>query len=268
MGDMLTLYAPLLLRAGGFALVAFLLVLWPLSLRLRDASIVDIFWGPGCAAMAWIYYVSTPGHGLRALIFLVLATAWGVRLGLYLGHRNHGGEDPRYTAIRADVAARGGNFALHSLRVVFIYQGLAMILITLPALFAIAGAAPGVGIAGLLGAFMAAIGLVIETVADQQMSRFRATRQDRSQVMDRGLWRYSRHPNYFGEILVQWGLFLLALDTGPWALVAAAGPAVLTYAIIGPMGAALLEKRLGTNPAYDDYVRRTSVIVPWPPRRA
>lgn len=264
--DDLTGLAPLLLRSGGFVLVAFVLVLWPLSLRLRDASIVDIFWGPGCAAMAWIYYLVTPGTGPRALICLILATAWGLRLGLYIGHRNHAGEDPRYAAIRAEVTARDGNFALYSLRVVFIYQGLAMIAVTLPALFAIAGAAPGLGAIGAIGAIVAASGLIIETIADQQMSHFRATRKDRSEVMDRGLWRYSRHPNYFGEILVQWGLFLLALDTGPWALVAAIGPAILTYAIIGPMGAALLEKNLGTNPAYDDYVRRTSLIILWPPR--
>ena len=85
--------------------------------------------------------------------------------------------------------------------------------------------------------------------------------------MGRGLGPYSRHPNYFGEILVQWGLFVLALDTGPWALIAAIGPAILTYAIIGPTGAALLEKRLGTNPAYDAYVRRTSLVILWPPRK-
>lgn len=264
--DVMTVQAPLLLRSGGFALVAFVLVLWPLSLRLRDASIVDIFWGPGCAAMAWIYYLATPDPGPRALICLVLATAWGVRLGLYIGQRNHAVEDPRYAAIRAEVAARGGNFALYSLRVVFIYQGVAMLAVTLPALFAITGVAPGLGLFGWLGAIVASAGLVIETIADQQMSRFRATRQDRGEVMDRGLWRFSRHPNYFGEILVQWGLFLLALDTGLWALIAALGPAILTYAIIGPMGAALLEKRLGSNPAYDAYVRRTSLIILWPPR--
>lgn len=265
--DDLTGLAPLLLRSGGFVLVAFVLVLWPLSLRLRDASIVDIFWGPGCAAMAGIYFFSTPSPGPRALTCLILATAWGLRLGLYIGRRNHAGEDPRYAAIRAEVVARGGNFALYSLRVVFIYQGLAMILVTLPSLFAIAGTTPGLGIIGGLGGIVALAGLLIETIADQQMSRFRATRQDRSQVMDRGLWRYSRHPNYFGEILVQWGLFLLALDAGPWALITAIGPAVLTYGIIGPMGAALLEKRLGSNPAYDAYVRRTSLIILWPPQK-
>ncbi len=267
MVDGLTGLAPLLVRSGAFALVGFVLVLWPLSLRLRDASIVDIFWGPGCAAMAWIYYFSTPAAGTRALICVGLVTAWGLRLGLYIGRRNHAGEDPRYAAIRAEVGARGGNFALYSLRVVFIYQGLAMIACSLPSLFAIAGTAPGLGMFGSVGASVALAGLVIETVADQQMSRFRATRRDRGEVMDRGLWRYSRHPNYFGEILVQWGIFLLAADTGPWALLAAIGPAILTYAIIGPMGAALLEKRLGSNPAYDNYVRRTSLIILWPPRK-
>lgn len=257
----------LLWRSGGLALVAFVLVLWPLSLRLRDASIVDIFWGPGGAAMAWIYFISTPSPGVRALICLALVTAWGLRLGLYIGRRNHAGEDPRYAAIRAEVTARGSNFALYSLRVVFIYQGLAMMLCSLPALFAISGTTPGLGIVGWLGAIIAASGLAIETIADQQMSRFRATRQNREQVMDRGLWRYSRHPNYCGEIMVQWGVLLLALDTGPWALLAAIGPAMLTYLIIGPMGAALLEKRLGSNPAYDEYVRRTSAILLWPPRK-
>jgi steroid 5-alpha reductase family enzyme len=257
----------LLWRSGAFALVVFVLVLWPISLRLRDASIVDIFWGPGGAAMAWIYYISTPSPGLRALICLILVTAWGLRLGLYIGRRNHAGEDPRYAAIRAEVTARGGNFTLYSLRVVFIYQGLAMMAGSLPALFAITGTSPGLGILGWLGAIIAASGLAIEATADQQMSRFRATRKSRDEVMDRGLWRYSRHPNYCGEIMMQWGLLLLALDTGPWALLAIIGPAMLTYLIIGPMGAGLLEKRLGTNPAYDSYVRRTSAILLWPPSK-
>jgi steroid 5-alpha reductase family enzyme len=249
---------------GGF----FVITLWLASIVLKDTSIVDVFWGIGCAAMAWIFYLTARGAEPRATITLVFATLWGVRLGVYIGARNWGGEDPRYARLRRHIADQGKSYLWHSFRAIFLFQGGAMALCTLPLLVAIVSPAPaGLGIAGSVSLAMLSVGVVMETVADWQMAHFRATRTERGAVMDKGLWRYSRHPNYFAEMLVQWGFFLMAVDTGPLGLLTIVAPLALSYLIIGPMGANLLERRLGKkNPGYEDYVRRTSAFVPWPPK--
>jgi steroid 5-alpha reductase family enzyme len=158
---------------------------------------------------------------------------------------------------------------LYSLRAVFGLQGLLMFLCTMPVVVAIA--MPSSGPPSLLvwfGFGLSAVGLTVEALADWQMTRFRRQRRSPGEVMDRGLWRYSRHPNYFGEMLVQWGLYLMACDTGLIGMLTIFAPALLSAMIIGPLGANLLERRLGKkNPGYQDYVRRTSAFVPWPPRQ-
>jgi steroid 5-alpha reductase family enzyme len=249
---------------GGF----FVVTLWLASIILKDTSIVDVFWGLGCAAMAWIFFLTSPGAEPRSVIALGFATVWGLRLGLYIGMRNWGAEDARYARLRRHVTDQGKNYTLHSLRAIFAFQGGAMLLCTLPLLVAIVSPAPArLGVAAYLGIILATVGVVMETAADWQMGHFRATRGERGLVMDRGLWRYSRHPNYFGEMLVQWGFFLMALDTGPRAAVTILAPLALSYLIIGPMGANLLERRLGRkNPGYEDYIRRTNAFIPGPPK--
>jgi len=229
-----------LMFVGGF----FILTLWLASIVLKDTSIVDVFWGLGCAAMAWIFFLTSAGSEPRAMITLGFATAWGVRLGLYIGSRNWGAEDARYARLRRHIAEQGKSYLWHSLRAIFAFQGGAMVVCTLPLLVAIV------------------------TPGDWQMAHFRAHRAVKGEVMDRGLWRYSRHPNYFAEMLVQWGFFLMALDAAwPLGLVTVIAPAALSYLIVGPMGANLLERRLGKkNAGYADYIRRTSAFVPWPPK--
>ena len=263
----LAAFLPFLLHAAIFVLLFFVLGLWITSIVMKDSSIVDIFWGPGCAAVAWVYYLSSDGNP-RAILAVALATIWGLRLGLYIGLRNRGGEDPRYARLRRHVTDQGGNYTLYSLRSVFIYQGAAMMVCTLPLLFAIATPGGAIGTLAWIGAAASLLGLAIETIADQQMSAFRAGPRTQGEVMDRGLWHYSRHPNYFGEMMVQWGFFLVALDTGPLALLSIAAPMLLSYLITGPMGAALLERRLvKKNPQYADYIARTSAFIPLPPKR-
>lgn len=251
-----------------FVVGFFILTLWVASLLLKDTSIVDVFWGLGCAAMAWIFFLTSPGAEPRAMLTLALATAWGVRLGAYIGSRNFGGEDARYARLRRHITDQGKSFIWHSLRAIFLFQGCAMVVCTLPLLVAIVSPAPsGIGPAAIVGAVLAGVGILTETVADWQMAHFRAHRAAPGEVMDRGLWRYSRHPNYFGEMLTQWGLFLLAVDVGPLGIATVIGPLALSYLIIGPMGANLLERRLGKkSPAYRAYIERTSAFVPWPPK--
>lgn len=256
-----------LMFVGGF----FILTLWLASIALKDTSIVDVFWGIGCAAMAWIFFLTGAGAEPRAMITLGFATAWGVRLGVYIGSRNWGAEDARYARLRRHVSDQGKSYLWHSLRAIFGFQGGAMVICTLPLLVAIVTPGrPQLGPLGWISVAMLGVGVVMETLADWQMSHFRATRTVKGEVMDKGLWRYSRHPNYFAEMLVQWGFFAMALDAaGPWGLVTIVGPLALSYLIIGPMGANLLERRLGKkNAGYEEYVRRTSAFVPWPPKRA
>ena len=267
MHDQLTLLLPYLLHGTVFVLLFFVAGLWLVSVAMRDSSIVDVFWGPGCAAVGWVYYLTAPAAPPRAVLALAVATMWGVRLGWYIGKRNWGAEDRRYARLRQHITDQGRNYTLYSLRAVFAYQGLAMMICTLPLLFAMASPGGSIGVLAWLGAVVGLVGLTYEVVADQQMAAFRAGPRQPGEVMDRGLWHYSRHPNYFGEMVVQWGLFLIALDTGPLALVAAAGPALLSYLIMGPMGAALLERRLiKKNPDYTAYVARTSAFLPQPPK--
>ncbi|QUD89495.1 DUF1295 domain-containing protein [Phenylobacterium montanum] len=255
-----------LIFVGGF----FILTLWLASIALKDTSIIDVFWGFGCAAMAWIFFLTRAGGEPRAMITLAFATAWGVRLGAYIGMRNWGAEDARYARLRRHITEQGKSFLWHSLKAIFAFQGGAMVVCTLPLLVAIVTPGRGpIGPLGFVSIAMMAVGVVMETLADWQMAQFRATRTVKGEVMDRGLWRYSRHPNYFAEMLTQWGFFLMAVDAaGPLGLMTAVGPAALSYLIMGPMGANLLERRLGKKSAgYEDYIRRTSAFVPWPPKR-
>jgi len=262
---------PALLASAIFIAVFFVAALWIISIQIKDSSIVDFCWSLTCAACAWIAYLAS-NHGMTPRVALVLAavTIWGLRLGLYIARRNWGREDPRYARLRQKTQERGLNYTFYSLRAVFAFQGIVTWITVLPLVVAVAGPGPAEpGPLTWIGAAVWLIGFIIEATADAQMSSFRAHRTSPDQVMDRGLWRYSRHPNYFGEILVQLSYFLFACEIGAPALLTIVGPALLSYLIIGPMGANLLERRLGKKkPAYADYVRRTSAFIPWPPRRA
>ena len=261
---------PALLASAAFLAVAFVVVLWPISLVLEDTSIVDFCWAPICAAVAWIAY-AVSGHGMtiRAILVLAAVSLWGARLGFYIARRHRGVEDRRYADLRRRVREQGRSYALTSLVVVFLLQGAVTWIATLPLVAAVAGPGPAQpGALVWIGALLWLAGFAIEAIADAQMARFRAGRTDPDQVMDKGLWRYSRHPNYFGEVLVQWAFFLLACDGGPGAVATIVGPLLFTYLIVGPLGANLLERGLSNRkPAYVAYVRRTSSFVPWLPRR-
>ena len=269
MTELITPLLPVFANTALFIAGFFVLTLWVISVAMRDSSIVDIFWGLGSAAVAWVAWLTVGGGGTRATLVLLLATVWGVRLGMYIGIRNWGAEDRRYARLRQHVTEQGRNYALYSLRAVFGLQGLLMFLCTMPIVIAIA--MPSSSPPSLLfwiSFGVSSAGLTVEALADWQMARFRRQRQSPGEVMDKGLWRYSRHPNYFGEMLVQWGLYLMACDTGLTGMLTIFAPALLSAMIIGPLGANLLERRLGKkNPGYQDYIRRTSAFIPWPPRQ-
>jgi steroid 5-alpha reductase family enzyme len=241
-----------------------MLALWLLSLALQDVSIVDVFWGLGFVMVAHWVRADAGGYAPRAWLVTLLVTAWGARLAAYLLWRNWGGgEDYRYQAMRRHWGAR---FWLISLVVVFGLQGTLMWVISLPVQLAVAAPTPQtLGWLDALGTLLVVVGLAFESVGDLQLARFKADPASKGRVMDHGLWRYTRHPNYFGDAVVWWGLYCFALATGyPFTIV---GPLVMTYLLTRLSGVPLLEKKLGrTRPGYAEYVARTSGFVPWPPK--
>jgi steroid 5-alpha reductase family enzyme len=264
--------APGFVTAIAAAALAVLFVgLWVVSLGLSDVSIVDPVWGPAFVVVALVCLLAGEasrgggGEARRWLLF-ALTAVWGLRLGGYLLVRKLGDpeEDRRYAAMRE---RRGKtSFALYSLGVVFLLQGLLVLIVSLPLQVA-AERRTGLGGVALAGVVLWAVGLFFEAVGDEQMRRFKARPDTGGQVMDRGLWHYTRHPNYFGDFCVWWGLWLVALGAGGtwWTVI---GPLVMAFLLIKGSGAALLEKDISERrPQYREYIERTSGFIPLPPRR-
>jgi len=251
--------------ASAAAVALAMLALWLWSLAIRDASIVDVFWGAGFVLVAWVAFALGDGDAGRKLCAAGATTLWGLRLAGHLAWRNHGaGEDPRYVRMRRH---HGDRFWLVSLATVFGLQGALMLVVSLPVQVAQAVPGPPVGPIDLAGLALVAVGLFFEAVGDAQLARFRADPANRGRVMDRGLWRYTRHPNYFGDAVVWWGLGLLACAV-PWGFLALGSSALMTFLLLRVSGVALLERGLRrSKPGWDDYVARTSAFVPRPPAR-
>ncbi len=243
-----------------------MLLLWLLSLRLRDASIVDIWWGPGFVSIAVVaFLLGAGGDPARGRLVLLMAAAWGLRLGAYLFWRNAGkGEDYRYQAMRRHYGERFGRVSLVS---VFALQGALMWFISLPLQVAqTGGATGGLGALDALGSAVFAAGLLCEALGDLQLARFKSDPANAGRVMDRGLWRYTRHPNYFGDCLAWWGIWLVACGA-PGGVYTLASPLLMTYLLLRVSGVALLERGLvKRKPGYADYIARTSAFIPRPPR--
>ncbi|MEP7313883.1 MAG: DUF1295 domain-containing protein [Pseudomonadota bacterium] len=249
---------------GLAALVLFAVAGWLLSLPLRNVSIVDSMWSVMFLLAALVYLQGVGPYGDRARLVLALVAIWSLRLALYITWRNRGhGEDRRYVAIRRN---NDPGFAWKSLYIVFGLQALLAWVISLPLL----GAITGNGSLSLLdgcGAALWLLGLTFEAGGDLQLARFKKDPANRGKVMDRGLWRYTRHPNYFGDFCIWWGIYLIAVAAGAWWSVA--GPLLMSFLLLKVSGVSLLEKDIGERrPAYRDYVRRTSAFFPLPPRDA
>jgi steroid 5-alpha reductase family enzyme len=240
-------------------------LLWIISLRLKDASIVDIFWGLGFVTIAWVTYFVVKPDSLRFVLMAAMVTAWGLRLAGHLAWRNIGKpEDYRYRAMREKC---GDRFPLISLFLVFGLQGLIMLIVSLPIQSTALTTSP-LNWIDAVGAVAWFIGLFFETVGDFQLARFKANPENQGKVMDRGLWRYTRHPNYFGDFMVWWGLFSIALAGGNawWTIIS---PILMSFLLMRVSGVTLLEKSLSTRTdGYQDYVRRTNTFFPSPPKKS
>lgn len=245
------------------AALAIMSVFWLLSLARRDASVADVAWGLVFVAIAWSCWAAG-GRSTASLVVALAVSVWGFRLAFYIGIRNAGhGEDRRYAAMRE---RRPGRFWLWSFFGVFLLQGVLALVVSLPiqSLGAVADASPGV--VGWLGLAVFLTGLGFEAIGDAQLAAFKRDPASKGQVMDRGLWRYTRHPNYFGDALLWWGIWLIAVGSGAawWTLV---GPALMTFLLVRVSGVAMLESDMAERrPGYAEYVRRTSSFLPRPPR--
>lgn len=248
------------------ALMAFVLVQ---VARTGQVTVIDTVWGAGFAAVALAGCVQSWGTGDNALRVLVtvLTVVWGTRLAVHIGRRNHGkGEDPRYADI---FARRPGRRVSVAARWVCAPQAVVLVFVSLPVQLAQHVRAGSIGELwwwfALAGGLVWAVGFAFETVGDAQLARFRADPANRGTVLDTGLWRYTRHPNYFGDACVWWGLFLCACVVWPGALTVLS-PVLMTATLARGTGKPLMEKHLGDRPGYADYVARTSGFVPLPPK--
>lgn len=234
--------------------------LWIVAAARRDVSIVDLYWGAGFAVITWMSFWGYGGAAPRQWLISLIVSAWAMRLTLYLYLRGRGkGEDPRYAAMRA---RRGAAFKWQSLYIVFGLQGALQWLISLPVQIGLQNSGPA-GAWEIAGAVLALGGLWIESVADQQLARFKRNPLNAGKILDYGLWAYSRHPNYFGELLYGWGIFVISAGD-PLVWWTSIGPAVMTFLLLRVSGVRLLEQRLQeTKPHYREYAARTPVIIPF-----
>ncbi len=254
------------LLAGAGALAGLFVVTWLVSIPLRNVSIVDTVWGLAFAVSAVVSLLAAPDVRPRHVVTAVLVIAWGLRLATHIGVRNHGrGEDFRYVAMRR---RNGDTFWWTSLFRVFLLQAALAWIVSLPVnLAASDGHADSLDVLVVLGAVVWLVGFGFESIGDLQLARFKADPSNQGQVMDRGLWRYTRHPNYFGDAVMWWGVFLTCVAR-PRGLYGVVGPMLMTFLLVRVSGVALLEKSLQKRkPAYADYMARTSAFVPRRPRR-
>ncbi|WP_300013063.1 DUF1295 domain-containing protein [Pseudonocardia sp.] len=231
---------------------------------------IDVVWGAGFGVVAITTFLLSAGQGddWRRILITVLTCVWGFRLAWHIERRNRGKpEDPRYVAI---MERARGNPVVHLVRTVYVPQAVIMWVVSLPVQLGQYGFADGVlaVTVTVLGVLSWAVGFFFETVGDAQLAAFTADPANKGRVMDRGLWRYTRHPNYFGDAAVWWGLTLLALHH-PAGLIGLLSAALMTWLLAKGTGAKLLESSIGTRrPGYAEYVQRTSGFFPLPPRKA
>jgi steroid 5-alpha reductase family enzyme len=247
-------------------------VLWRVAVRIGDVSFIDAVWAYGMVVLGWMaFFWRGDTLGLHGAVISLLTSLWGFRLGTHLLLRwNRNGKDPRYEKILGGAMARNNwSFSTASLLIVFLLQGPLLFIVALPAQVGILSdlGTNSLGPLAQAGVMAAITGILFETMGDWQLDQFRKDPANKGKVMDQGLWRYTRHPNYFGDALTWWGIWMVASETGYglWTVVC---PLLLTWMLTSWSGKPILEKALGkTRPGYADYVARTSSFFPWPPKK-
>jgi steroid 5-alpha reductase family enzyme len=255
------------LLANLVAVLAWATAAWLLGRRLGRVNIVDTFWGPGFGLVAVVTAVTAvitgTGNGLRQIVLLVLVLVWGTRLGWHIGRRSAGkGEDPRY----ADLLKKHGDHRTRTVWTsVYLPQMVTLYIVSLSVQVAMF-TKPSMGALAWIGVALASTGIAFESVGDTQLSRFKADPANQGKLIDVGLWRYTRHPNYFGDACLWAGIYLVAAEHWP-GMLTIVSPVLMTFLLAFGTGKRLLERSMASRPGYAEYMRRTSGFIPLPPRR-
>lgn len=247
------------------AVALVLAITFAVAVRQDRHSVMDVAWGPGFVVVAAVSWFLSAGSGddIRRGLLLVLTALWGLRLGAHIGWRARDGhEDPRYQSL---LGSAPGSRTVQALRRVYLPQGLVMFFVSLTIQVGMFSTGP-VGWLAVLGVLLWLTGMVFETAGDWQLARFKKDTSRRGTVLDSGLWRYTRHPNYFGDAAVWAGLFLIVAESWPGVLTLLS-PALMVWILAGKTGKPLTEKAMSGRPGYREYVESTSGFIPWPPRR-
>jgi len=243
------------------------MALWLIALRLKDVSFIDSWWALGIGLMGLLAFLESTPPGARDWLLLGTCEVWALRLGLYLLWRwRKNGRDPRYDKLLGSIQAkRGMGFATASLLYVFALQFVLQFIVSLPVQLGQWSGSGAIGILSEMGFGLFLFGFLFEAIADWQLVRFKSNPANKGKVMDSGLWRYTRHPNHFGDALVWWGLFLIASESG-YVIVILVSPALISFLLTSFSGAPTVEGRMHRRPEYADYIRRTPGFVPWFPK--
>lgn len=250
--------------AGLLVVLALMTILWLVSLLVKDSSIVDIFWGAGFVILVWFYLANSDADESRTWLQAILVTIWGLRLATYIGWRNIGkGEDKRYQKWRNEA---GESWWWKSYFRVFVLQGIIMWIVAWPLLGAqYYGGPDSLTVWDGLAVGLFIIGFAFEAGGDLQLARFKANPTNDGKVMNKGFWRYTRHPNYFGDSVQWWAFYLLALVAGAWWTIFS--PMLMQFFLMRVSGVTLLEKDLKeSKPQYAQYIERTPAFFPWFPK--
>ncbi len=242
-----------------FVYMTFLFVIAQLK---KDNSIVDIGWGFGFVLIALFTFVKSGLYLPRHLLVTLLVVMWGLRISFHILHR-HKGEDFRYKAWRDEWKQW---FYLRSYFQIFMLQGFFMLIISMPVIVINSSAIPGLTFVDILGAALWCLGFYFEVVGDYQLQAFITNPENKKRIMRYGLWQYTRHPNYFGEIVMWWGIWLMAL-TVPLGFLTIISPLTITILLVFVSGVPMLEKRFAGNPEYQEYQRTTNALIPWWPKK-
>jgi steroid 5-alpha reductase family enzyme len=259
----------IVLAVNAGVIVALFALAWAICVAMKDVTPVDSLWGLGMGVVAVSTFIQTGGDTQRGIVMTAIAVAWSVRLGGYMlwRWRDHG-PDGRYVRMLDKAKAeRGWGYGYAAFRLVFMLQMPLLWLVCLPVQLGQVPNEPAtLGALGVAGEVLAIFGILYETLADWQLVQFKKNPENAGKVMDKGLWRYSRHPNYFGDACVWWGLWLIAAETN-LGLFSIIGPIYLVYTLTRWSGMPTVEGRMRRRkPDYEDYARRTSAFIPWPPK--
>jgi steroid 5-alpha reductase family enzyme len=255
-------FVNLFLLAGAVILVL-MIILWLISLIIKNASIVDIFWGIGFIIVAWFAFSFAQGYLPRKTLVCILTTIWGLRLALHIGIRNWGKpEDFRYAKWREENGMRWWWFSFFQ---VFLLQGVLMWIISTPLIAAQTSGFPAIlSPLDLIGASLWTLGLLFESIGDLQLTLFKSNGANKGKLLTTGLWKYTRHPNYFGEAVLWWGYYVIALAAGYWWTIFS--PIIMTFLLLRVSGVAMLERTMKLRPGYEEYIRNTNAFLPWFPK--